>query len=128
VTSLVGVGVDLVEVARLRSAMARRPGFAARVFTDGERDSPAVGSRAVERLAARFAAKEATMKALGVGFGAFALRDVEVMVDVDGRPSVRLHGAAIACAERLGVASFAVSLSHTSTLASAVVVAETSAR
>jgi holo-[acyl-carrier protein] synthase len=124
VSGLVGVGVDLVEVARLRSAMARRPGFAERVFTDHERDSPAVGSRAVERLAARFAAKEATMKALGVGLGAFALRDVEVTTDGDGRPSVRLHGAAMACAERLGVRSFAVSLSHTATLASAVVVAE----
>lgn len=123
-TGLVGVGLDLVEVARVRSALARRPGFAERVFTDHERDSPAGGARAVQRLAARFAAKEATMKALGVGLGAFALRDVEVVTDADGRPSVVLHGAASACAERLGVGALAVSLSHTSTYASAVVLAE----
>ena len=123
-TSVVGVGIDLVDVARLRSAMARRPGFATRVFTDRERDTPATGGRAIERLAARFAAKEATMKALGVGLGAFALRDVEVVVDEGGRPSLRLHGAAVERAGRLGVRSLVVSLSHTATLASAVVVAE----
>ena len=123
-TSVVGVGIDLVDVARLRSALTRRPGFAARVFTDQERDTPASGARVVERLAARFAAKEATMKALGVGLGAFALRDVEVVVDGAGRPSLRLHGAAGDRASRLGVRSFAISLSHTTTLASAVVVAE----
>ena len=64
------------------------------------------------------------MKALGVGLGAFALRDVEVLVDGAGRPSVRLHGAAGELAERLGVAALAVSLSHTATIAPAVVVAE----
>lgn len=122
--SVVGVGIDLVDVGRLRSAMSRRPGFATRVFTDLERDTKASGSRVAERLAARFAAKEATMKALGVGLGAFALRDVEVLVSEDGRPSLRLHGAARERADCLGVRSFALSLSHTSTLASAVVVAE----
>jgi holo-[acyl-carrier protein] synthase len=124
VTSLVGVGVDLVEVSRVRSAISRRPGFAARVFTDAERDSPAIGARAAQRLAARFAAKEATMKALGVGLGAFALRDVEVLVDVAGAPTVVLHGAAGELAGRLGVHTLSVSLSHTATLATAVVVAE----
>lgn len=126
-TSVVGVGIDLVDVGRLSSAMARRPGLAARVFTEGERDSPAIGARVAERLAARFAAKEATMKALGVGLGAIALRDVEVVIDASGRPSVRLHGAAEERARGLGVASLAVSLSHTATLATAVVVAEAGA-
>jgi phosphopantetheine--protein transferase-like protein len=124
VTTVVGVGIDLVDVSRLGTAMERRPGFAARVFTDRERDTRASGGRAVERLAARFAAKEATMKALGVGLGAFALRDVEVLVDPDGRPSLRLHGGAVARASHLGVRSLALSLTHTGTLAAAVVVAE----
>jgi holo-[acyl-carrier protein] synthase len=124
VRSVVGVGIDLVDVGRLRSAMARRPGFATRVFTELERDTRATGSRVAERLAARFAAKEATMKALGVGLGAFALREVEVVVGEDGHPSLLLHGRARERARDLGVHSFAVSLSHTSTLASAVVVAE----
>jgi len=124
VTSVVGVGIDLVDVGRLRSAMARRPGLAARMFTDLERDTRASGGRVAERLAARFAAKEATMKALGVGLGAFGLRDVEVVVDDSGRPELRLHGAAGERATRLGVRSLSLSLSHTTTLASAVVVAE----
>jgi holo-[acyl-carrier protein] synthase len=124
VRGVVGVGIDLVDVGRLRSAMARRPGFASRVFTDQERDTPAAGARVAQRLAARFAAKEATMKALGVGLGAFALRDVEVVVDEDGRPSLVLHGAASERASCLGAHTFSVSLSHTATLASAVVVAE----
>jgi holo-[acyl-carrier protein] synthase len=124
VTGVVGVGIDLVDVDRLRAAMARRPGLAARVFTDLERDTRASGGRVAERLAARLAAKEATMKALGVGLGAFGLRDVEVVVDGGGRPSLRLHGAAGERASRLGVGSLALSLSHTATIASAVVVAE----
>ena len=126
-TSVVGVGIDLVDVGRLSSAMARRPGLAARIFTPAERDSPAAGSRVAERLAARFAAKEATMKALGVGLGAFSLRDVEVVTDASGRPSLRLHGAAGERARGLGVGALAVSLSHTATLATAVVVAEAGA-
>jgi len=124
VTSVVGVGIDLVDVGRLSSAMARRPGLAARIFTPAERDSPAAGSRLAERLAARFAAKEATMKALGVGLGAFRLRDVEVVTDASGCPSLRLHGAARERASGLGVGALAVSLSHTAKVATAVVVAE----
>ena len=105
--------------------MARRPGFAARVFTDGERDSPAVGPRAVERLAARFAAKEADDE--GARRRARRLRAARrrgAWSTTRGRRRSQLHGAASERAERLGVGSLAVSLSHTSTLASAVVVAE----
>jgi holo-[acyl-carrier protein] synthase len=123
----VGVGIDLVDVARLESVLRRRPRVADRVFTDHERDSRATGSRAVQRLAARFAAKEATMKALGVGIGAFPMREVEVVVAEDGRPSLVLHGTAHAHARRVGVRSLSVSLTHTSTLAAAVVVAESGA-
>ena len=67
------------------------------------------------------------MKALGVGLGAFAMRDVEVVVGEDGRPSIQLHGAASARARDLGVRRCLVTLSHTSTMATAVVIAESGA-
>ena len=92
-TPRVRVGIDLVEVGRLERALARRPSLAGRVFTDVERAASARGV-ATQRLAARFAAKEAAMKALGVGLGAFALRDVEVLTAPDGSPSLALHGRA----------------------------------
>jgi len=123
VSDLLGVGIDLVDVGRLSSAIERRPGLLDRVFTAAERATSS-GARAPERLAARFAAKEATMKALGVGLGAFALRDVEVVTARDGRPALALHGAASALAQARGVAGLTVSLSHTKQLATAVVVAQ----
>jgi holo-[acyl-carrier protein] synthase len=127
VSDTVGVGIDVVDVARLASALRRRPGLGERVFTAHERATTATGERAVQRLAARFAAKEATMKALGVGLGAFPLREVEVLTGEDGRPSLKLHGRAGARATDLGVVALSVSLSHTATLATAVVVADRAA-
>ena len=123
-SSLVGIGIDLVDVDRLAEAMRRRPGLAARVFTDRERASTGTERRVAERLAARFAAKEATMKALGVGLGAFALREVEVVAAAGGAPELVLSGRALALAERRGAGRLHVSLSHTSGSATAVVVAE----
>ena len=75
---VVGVGVDAVDVARFRRILARRPGFAARFFTDTEQADARRAPDPTESLAARFAAKEAVMKALGTGLGGFALTDVEV--------------------------------------------------
>ena len=76
------------------------------------------------RLAVRFGAKEAVMKALGVGLGSFAFRDVEVARDDDsGAPSLALHGAAAALAEARGVRAWQVSLTHTDSTAMAVVLA-----
>jgi holo-[acyl-carrier protein] synthase len=114
------VGVDLVDVARMERVLARRPRLAERVFTDAERSTSA---RSAARLAARFAAKEATMKALGVGLGAFALRDVEVLNEPSGRPLLALHRGARDRADALGIDAVEVSLSHTASLATAVVVA-----
>jgi holo-[acyl-carrier protein] synthase len=124
VRGVVGVGIDLVDVDRLAAAMRRRPGLAARVFTDRERATSATGARASQRLAARFAAKEATMKALGVGLGAFALRDVEVVVSDAGAPSLVLTGGARDTAARRGATALHVSITHTAASASAVVIAE----
>jgi len=127
--AVVGVGIDAVDVGRFRRVLARRPGVGVRLFTDGERADAAAVRDPVERLAARFAAKEAAMKALGSGIGAFAFRDVEVVRGsgtgaARGRPSLRLGGDAAALAARRRVARLHVSLTHTSQVAMAVVVAE----
>ena len=128
-----GVGVDAVDVDRFRAVLERRPGLAARVFTESElADAARHGDRA-ERLAARFAAKEAVMKALGRGLGSFALRDVEVVRSEGtgsraGAPSIRLGPGAARLAVDRDVEYWHVSLSHTSRMAIAMVVAERGAR
>ena len=122
--SLSGVGIDAVEVDRFRKVLARTPGVARRLFTDAER---AYGQRAKDpapRLAARFAAKEATMKALGVGLGAFKFHDVEVVRASSGKPSLKLSGAAAELAASNEVTALHLSITHTDRTAEAVVVAE----
>jgi holo-[acyl-carrier protein] synthase len=120
---MVGIGIDTVEVDRFRQALARRPRLASRLFTEGERTYGARWRDPAPRLAARFAAKEAVMKALGVGIGAFAFREVEVVSAPSGAPSLVLTGAAAALAHRRGVSSWRVSLAHTHRAAEAVAVA-----
>ena len=111
-----GVGIDLLDVERLERALRRRPRLAQRLFTDAERDYAAARARPAMHLAARFCAKEAVAKALGLT--AWSFRDVEV-VATDAAPQIRLSGSAARRAEELGV-SASVSLSHTQTLAAAV--------
>ncbi|MGH9088903.1 MAG: holo-ACP synthase [Acidimicrobiales bacterium] len=120
-SAVAGVGVDAVDVDRFRDVLGRRPAIADRLFTDGER---ADGRGDPERLAVRFAAKEATMKALGRGIGSFGWRDVEVVRAASGAPSLRLTAAAAEVARRQGVARWHVSLTHTGRVAVALVVAE----
>ena len=121
---LIGLGLDAVDVERFRRVLARRPAVAERLFTDDER---AYGNSAVDpatRLAARFAAKEAVMKALGVGLGAFDFHEVEVVRDAaTGRPGLQLHGRAATLAAEQGVTQWKVSLTHTDLVAEAVVAA-----
>ncbi|MGH9279137.1 MAG: holo-ACP synthase [Acidimicrobiales bacterium] len=118
-----GIGIDAVEVDRFRRLLERRPRVATRLFTEGELAAGAGGRDAAPRLAARFAAKEAVMKALGVGLGAFAFRDVEVVSAASGAPSLVLRGAAEQLASQLGVQGWRLSLTHTESLAQAVAVA-----
>ena len=130
-TTLVGVGIDAVDVNRFRRILARRPTFATRYFTPGELADANRAGDPTESLAARFAAKEATMKSLGTGLGAFALQDVEVQrATGDGpernAPSLRLHGGAAALAVARGAGPFHLSLTHTTEVAIAFVVAERS--
>jgi holo-[acyl-carrier protein] synthase len=129
VLSIRGTGIDLAEVARIRAALEdpkTGPRFRVRVFTPGEQaycDGRGVGR--FQSYAARFAAKEATMKALGHGWGSHVgWLDVEVGRRSDGRPELWLHGKGAASAAALGVTRLHVALSHTAELAIAQVVLE----
>jgi holo-[acyl-carrier protein] synthase len=130
--TIVGIGVDAVDVVRFRGILARRPGFAARFFTESEQADARRAPDPTESLAARFAAKEAVMKALGTGLGGFALIEVEVRRGTGrgaraGAPSLVLHGSAAALAARREAARFHLSLTHTAEVAVAFVVAERTA-
>ena len=120
---IVGVGIDLVDVDRFRTSLQRTPSMRTRMFTDGERAYAETANDPAERYAARFAAKEAVMKALGVGLGAFGFHDVEVLREDGGRPSLRIVGAAELLAVERGVVGWQLSLTHTTLSAGAVVVA-----
>jgi holo-[acyl-carrier protein] synthase len=118
VTGGLGIGIDLLEIARLERALERRPRLAERLFTDGERDYAAAHARPGQHLAARFCAKEAVAKALGLE--AWSWRDIEV-VATDAAPLVALHGAVAARAAELGV-EVRISLTHTGSEAAAVAI------
>jgi holo-[acyl-carrier protein] synthase len=115
-----GVGIDLLDIERLERALERRPRLAERVFTDAERAYAAAHARPGLHLAARFCAKEAVAKALGMT--AWSWRDVEV-VATGAAPELRLSGSVAARAEELSVRA-SVSLTHTDTTAGAVAVLE----
>jgi holo-[acyl-carrier protein] synthase len=113
------VGIDLLEIERLERALDRRPRLAQRLFTDGEREYAASRARPGQHLAARFCAKEAVAKALGLQVWSF--RDIEVIA-TDGPPQVTLYGAVQERAAELGV-SVRISLTHTRGDAGAVAIA-----
>lgn len=114
---IVGVGIDVVDIARFERALTRSPGLAVRLFTEGERSLPA------RSLAARFAAKEALAKALGAPRG-LLWTDAEIVTSPAGRPHLKVSGTVAGAAVCLGVTSWHLSLSHDAGIASAVVVAE----
>ena len=114
-----GVGIDLLEIDRLERALERHPRLAARVFTQAERDYAAARARPGRHLAARFAAKEAVVKALGLS-GGFGLGQIEVVAGEP--PRVRLGGAAADAAAGRRVE---VSLTHSRDFAAAVAIVDT---
>ncbi|SNQ49154.1 Holo-(acyl-carrier-protein) synthase [Frankia canadensis] len=116
--AVVGIGVDVVDVDRFAATLSRTPGIAMRLFTPAER-----ALTRPERLAARFAAKEAVAKALGVPPG-LEWHDAEVMIAPGGRPQLRVGRTVAAAATRLGIASWHLSLTHDGGVAIAMVVAE----
>ena len=114
---IVGVGIDVVDVARFVDTLHRVPALRDRLFTPEEREMPETS------LAARFAAKEAIAKALGAPVG-MAWHDAEIVSEETGRPRFEIRGTVLAQAEALGVRHVHVSLSHDAGIASAVVVLE----
>ncbi len=111
----VGLGVDLVEVERMQQVLARTPRFKERVFSEDERVYCDSRVNPAMHYAARFAAKEAVVKALGCGFtGGISLRDIQVVREEGGRPRIQLTGRAQEVADSMGVVDMPISLSHTS--------------
>jgi holo-[acyl-carrier protein] synthase len=114
----VSIGSDIVEVARVERLITRYERAERRLFTEAEIDYCRARRNWHEHMAARFAAKEAVLKALGTGLGpGMRWTDVEVVNEDNGRPVVRLSGEVAAFAERTGVRQLELSLSHTSGLA-----------
>lgn len=120
---LIGLGVDTVDVARLTAMLERRPSMARRLFTPDELAYAGRMKTPGPSLAARFAAKEAAMKALGVGLGAFGFGDVGVTRQGLGPPALVVVGRAAELAAGSGVGAWTVSLTHTDAVATAVVAA-----
>ncbi len=123
---ILGTGVDLAEVARIRSAIERHgERFIRRIFTPLEIAYVERKVNRFERFAARFAAKEAGMKAIGTGWDqGVTWKDIEVSNLPSGQPTLRLYGAAAQIAEKMGVKRIALSLTHTAELAMAHVILE----
>ena len=122
---MIGIGVDLVEIDRFRVALDRTPGLIDRCFTADETAYALRRRDPSERFAVRFAAKEAVMKAMGVGLGEVRLRDIEVRRAESGAPSVELHGTAAEHATSLGIGRWLLTLTHTDHHAEAIAVALT---
>lgn len=124
----VGLGVDIVEIERMKRLLARTPSFAQRVFSPEERAYCDKMASPATHYALRFAAKEAVVKALGTGFSeGIGVRDIEVERAKNGRPFAKLSGRALEIAESQGVRELSISLSYTHTDAVACAMAVTDA-
>jgi holo-[acyl-carrier protein] synthase len=126
---IVGTGVDLAEVPRIRASIERFGAkFVERIFTPAEIAYVERKANRYERYAARFAAKEAGMKAIGTGWRrGVTWKDFEVTNLPSGKPTLRLHGMAAAIAGRLGVRNISLSITHTAELGMAHVILESEA-
>ena len=117
----ISTGVDVIEIERIESALSRfGDRFLHRVFTEGE---VAYCRGKAERLAGRFAGKEAVSKALGVGIRVLRWRDIEILPDRRGKPQVHLYGKAAAIAEKRGLTRWDISITHSRSDAVVMVVA-----
>lgn len=123
---IVSIGTDIIEVNRIRETIERTPRFLDRVFTDREREyCEAKGAAAAQSYAARFAAKEAFLKAIKTGWrGEITWQNIEICVDGDGAPDLLITGEARRILDKLGADRVHVSLSHTHEHATAQVVLE----
>lgn len=123
---ILGTGIDLAEVPRIREAIERYGDrFVHRIYTAGEIAYVESKANRFERYAGRFAAKEAGMKAIGTGWkGGVRWQDFEVSNLPSGRPTLRLHGEAARRAEKMGVKTISLSITHTAELGMAHVILE----
>lgn len=123
---ILSTGIDIAEVYRIRETIARTPRFAERVFTAAEREyCESKGAASAQSYAARFAAKEAFLKALKTGWrGKIGWQDMEVVVDADGAPSLEITGEALKIKNERGGGRVHLSLSHTTDHAVAQVIIE----
>ncbi|MEO7371482.1 MAG: holo-ACP synthase [Ilumatobacteraceae bacterium] len=118
-----GIGVDAVDIERFRRSLARTPSMQQRLFTDHELAYVAPKADPVPSLAARFASREAVMKAMGLGLGAFGFHDVWVDRRDSGEPLLNVTGRAAQLAAERGIAVWHLSITHTDQVAIAYVVA-----
>lgn len=123
VSAILGIGVDAVDIERFRRSLERTPSMRERLFTPLELEYVAPKADPVPSLAARFAAREAVMKSLGVGLGAFGFHDVWVDRRPSGEPTLVVEAAAHKLASAAGVTAWHLSITHTDTIAIAYVVA-----
>lgn len=122
---ITGIGIDLVDVADIQENIDTNANYLQRVFTEGEIEYSKTSGDPYQRFAARLAAKEAAMKALGTGWDqGVQWRDIEVFNDPSGKPMLRMHGATEEICRRIGVKRAWVSLTHTPSHAIAQVVLE----
>ena len=119
---IVGIGVDVVDLARFERAASRTPGLVARLFAESERSTPE-RMLSLRSLAGRFAAKEALIKAIGDSAGV-RWHDMRVVSDGLGKPSFELHGAVAAIAAARGISSIHLTMTHDAGIALAWVIAE----
>lgn len=121
---IVGIGTDVIEIERFRTILRDRPRMIDRLFTDHERAIAEARREPARPFAARFAAKEAAMKAMGVGLGEVGFRELEVVRADSGAPSLVVSGSAARLADSLGIVRWHLSLSHSDLVAQAYVIAE----
>jgi holo-[acyl-carrier protein] synthase len=121
---IIGVGIDAVDIDRFRTSLHRTPTMRERLFVAEELDYVAPKADPVPSLAARFAAREAVMKAMGLGLGAFGFHEVWVTRAPSGAPSLAITGRALELAVDRGITHWHLSITHTATVAIAYVVAE----
>jgi holo-[acyl-carrier protein] synthase len=118
-TARTAIGVDIIEIDRIKRAVSRwQDSFLNRIYTQAELDN----HKNISSLAARFAAKEAVMKALGTGTRGVGWTDIEIITNSHGRPRVRLYGRALKKSVEIGLSRFDVSLSHSKNYAVAFVI------
>jgi holo-[acyl-carrier protein] synthase len=118
-----GIGIDAVDIERFRRSLARTPSMQQRIFTDSELAYVAPKADPVPSLAARFASREAVMKAMGLGLGAFGFHEVWVDHRESGEPRLNVTGRAAQLADERGIESWHLSITHTDQVAIAYVVA-----